>query len=90
MLAVTIDGRSVLLANVDGVIVAYENRCPHQGVPLSKGALEGGQLTCSAHRWCFDLRTGAGINPAVAKLKPVNVRKDARGIEIDANGNEGP
>ena len=37
---------------------AMEDACPHAGVPLSDGTLEGGVITCRAHGWPFDVRTG--------------------------------
>jgi nitrite reductase/ring-hydroxylating ferredoxin subunit len=57
-LCVRIDGIDVGLFRVDGEIHAMENRCPHQGDPLSEGVLEGGIVTCRAHLWQFDVRTG--------------------------------
>ncbi|WP_437782599.1 Rieske 2Fe-2S domain-containing protein [Sorangium sp. So ce1097] len=42
----------------DGVH-ALDDRCPHQGYPLSQGALRGGVLTCAWHNWKFDVATGA-------------------------------
>ncbi|MGK3996399.1 Rieske 2Fe-2S domain-containing protein [Sorangium sp. So ce1024] len=38
---------------------ALDDRCPHQGYPLSQGALRGGVLTCTWHNWKFDVATGA-------------------------------
>lgn len=39
-------------------VYAMENRCPHAGFPLSEGELEGCVITCRAHGWPFDVRTG--------------------------------
>lgn len=36
-----------------------DDRCPHQGYPLSQGKLREGTLTCSWHNWKFDVKTGA-------------------------------
>jgi 3-phenylpropionate/trans-cinnamate dioxygenase ferredoxin subunit len=35
-----------------------ENACPHAGLPLSEGSLDGCVVTCTAHGWTFDVRTG--------------------------------
>ena len=48
----------VLFRDGDGRASALLDRCPHRGVPLSLGRVEGGRLQCSYHGWCFD---GAGI-----------------------------
>ena len=42
----------------DDEIYALEDRCPHQGVPLSDGELRGRTIECRAHGWCFDLASG--------------------------------
>jgi hypothetical protein len=35
-----------------------EDRCPHEGYPLSQGVVKDGVLTCKWHNWKFDLATG--------------------------------
>lgn len=39
-------------------VYAMEDTCPHAGFPLSRGDLEGCVITCQAHGWPFDVRTG--------------------------------
>jgi nitrite reductase/ring-hydroxylating ferredoxin subunit len=41
-----------------GEVDALDDRCPHQGYPLSQGTLRGRVLTCAWHNWKFDLDTG--------------------------------
>lgn len=71
---VDIDGREVVVFNVQGEFFALLDRCPHQGGSLSKGRLTGlveasapgayrlsrpGEIIrCPWHGWEFDLRTG--------------------------------
>ncbi len=38
---------------------ALDDRCPHQGYPLSQGRVVGGVLTCEWHNWKFELGSGA-------------------------------
>jgi toluene monooxygenase system ferredoxin subunit len=71
-----LDGREVLLCNVKGAVFAYDDPCPHLGNPLSMGKLDGHVLTCAAHEWSFDIRTGGGINPAAACLRRYPVQLD--------------
>ncbi|TWE09983.1 Rieske 2Fe-2S domain-containing protein [Rudaeicoccus suwonensis] len=68
MVAVDVQGQSVLLVNVDGDVFAYRNRCPHQEWPLDDGDLDGEKLTCAQHLWEFDVSTAEGINPANTTL----------------------
>ena len=76
MRAVNLGAIDVLLCNLDGMLVAYENRCPHLANPLSEGVFDDGVLTCAAHEWEFDARTGRGLNPASACLRRYPVRLD--------------
>lgn len=69
-----VDGAEILLVRVDGEYRAYDGICPHQSSSLVEGRLEGSTLTCSAHEWVFDARTGQGINPQAACLKRREVR----------------
>ena len=85
MRSVMLDGLDLLLCNVAGVVVAYDNSCPHLGNPLSLGRLEGHILTCAAHEWSFDVRTGGGINPAGTCLRRYPVRLDADRVLVDAD-----
>jgi toluene monooxygenase system ferredoxin subunit len=60
---------AVLLLKLDGRFRAYQGRCPHQGVALVEGDLDGAILTCRAHHWQFNVLNGDGINPRQARLK---------------------
>jgi nitrite reductase/ring-hydroxylating ferredoxin subunit len=46
------------LYRVGEQIHAMEDTCPHAGFPLSRGHFEGCVVTCDAHGWPFDVRTG--------------------------------
>jgi nitrite reductase/ring-hydroxylating ferredoxin subunit len=48
-------GHSIVLVRAaDGSIIALEDRCPHQGVPLSHGRLGPRGLMCRYHGWSFN------------------------------------
>ena len=51
--------RTLCIANIDGVIRALDNECPHRGGPLAEGMIEHGRLICPWHAWSFDPATGA-------------------------------
>lgn len=82
MVGVDPEDTPVLLVNLDGKLLAYENRCPHQASPLSEGDLDENVLTCSRHLWCFDVTTGQGINPGNARLKEFEVKVDGERIVV--------
>jgi toluene monooxygenase system ferredoxin subunit len=86
MAGLSIDGAPVLLLNIDGVIRAYADCCPHQRSRLSAGTLEQRVLTCASHHWQFDVATGQGINPKDACLSPIAVRVVGGEILVDVSG----
>jgi nitrite reductase/ring-hydroxylating ferredoxin subunit len=88
MRAVHLGTVDVLLCNLDGMLVAYQDRCPHLANPLSEGALSDGVLTCAAHEWEFDARTGRGVNPASACLHRYPVRLDGEQIFVSVGEDE--
>jgi len=47
----------------DGHLFALEDRCPHQGGPLSEGIVHGHRVTCPLHNWVIDLPTGEAQAP---------------------------
>jgi len=83
MAGVRVGASPVLLVNVDGVLYAYEDRCPHRGVPLSRGRLEGNALVCGAHEWTYDACTGHGLNPCSAALRPIPVSVEGEEIYVE-------
>jgi toluene monooxygenase system ferredoxin subunit len=84
--SVVVEGARILLVNVGGRVCAYEDRCAHQGYPLSEGRLEGGVLVCALHGWQYDPTSGCGVNPEGANLRvcPVKVEGGDVLISVDA------
>ena len=69
--------KSLLIHRNGDTIRAWENECPHQGLPLD-GALHdqdacgpSGELTCPWHGWRFDLENGDCTHLGDARLVPV-------------------
>jgi len=59
-MAARVDGhRLVLVRRDDGSIAIFDDACPHEGFPLSKGTVSGGELVCPWHNFRFSLRNGA-------------------------------
>jgi Fe-S cluster biogenesis protein NfuA/nitrite reductase/ring-hydroxylating ferredoxin subunit len=66
MKAVEVEGRSVLVINVDGEPYAVANVCPAQGarLPLDGGKLSGPVLVCPWHNCAYDVRSGKRVDDA--------------------------
>ncbi len=58
MIKVSIDGRDILVANIDGEYYATDDSCTHSGSSLSEGKLDGCVITCGWHGAQFDCKTG--------------------------------
>lgn len=65
MRLIDLEGRDVVLVNVEGRFYALDNRCPHQGAPLSGGTLEGGAVVCPRHQWRWDPKNGRALWPDI-------------------------
>jgi toluene monooxygenase system ferredoxin subunit len=83
MRGITVRGRRVLLVRTEAGVFAYEDRCAHLGVPLSQGRLEAGVITCSAHHYQYDAKTGRGVNPERARLRAFPVSIECGQIAVD-------
>jgi toluene monooxygenase system ferredoxin subunit len=83
MIGVHVGDRPILLVNLDGAVCAYEDRCRHKGVRLSEGRLDGIVITCAAHGWQYDARTGRGINPESVVLPRYEVTIAGDDILVD-------
>lgn len=60
-----LEGRDVVLVNVEGEYYALDDQCPHQGGPLSRGKVEGRAVVCPWHGWRWDPKSGRAIWPEV-------------------------
>jgi nitrite reductase/ring-hydroxylating ferredoxin subunit len=83
MMPVDVDGRDILLINLDDHVYAFANECPHQKSRLSEGNLMGKTLRCARHHWEFDVCTGQGTNPQNACLKIFPVTLESNDIVLD-------
>jgi toluene monooxygenase system ferredoxin subunit len=82
MAGVQVGRLPVLLVNIAGTVYAYEDKCPHRGIPLSRGRLQDGAIVCGAHDWTYDACTGQGINPRSVALCPLEVSVEGEEIRV--------
>lgn len=72
----------VLLVRVDGKVMAFRNECPHMGMPLDRGMVEGVEITCPWHGFRYDLSTGECLTAPHVQLEPFPVRVEERRVWI--------
>jgi nitrite reductase (NADH) small subunit/3-phenylpropionate/trans-cinnamate dioxygenase ferredoxin subunit len=58
---VEVGERWVSIWNIDGRLVAIDDRCPHQGASLARGYVLDGCIVCPWHGSRFDPETGREI-----------------------------
>lgn len=57
-----IKGKQIAFFGTVSGVMACDNRCPHEGYPLSEGSIsQTCTLTCNWHNWKFDLATGENL-----------------------------
>ncbi len=70
MTSVSVGGKRVLLANVEGSYYAIADHCPHRGASLAGGTIDNGIVTCPRHGSRFDLKTGKAVSgPKITFLR---------------------
>ncbi|MBI3546123.1 MAG: non-heme iron oxygenase ferredoxin subunit [Gammaproteobacteria bacterium] len=83
MKCVNVNGRRILLANVDGRFYATDDTCTHEDASLSTGFLKGELVKCPLHGSRFNVCTGAVLDePAEINLKTYPVRLEGKNIMI--------
>lgn len=66
-----------------------DDRCPHEGHPLSMGLVRDGVLTCPWHNWKFDLGTGRCLFGGEAVRRyPVEIVADEVFVDLTLDAGE--
>jgi len=85
MRRVKVGENEVLLARVEGVFYAVGAGCTHYGAPLDQGLLHGTRLICPWHHACFNLKTGAPLEPpALDGLPRYRVRLEGDAVLVSS------
>jgi 3-phenylpropionate/trans-cinnamate dioxygenase ferredoxin component len=70
-----VNGRRLLVANIEGQYFAADELCPHEDASLCKGNLQGWLVRCPLHGSRFNLRTGQVMEePAESDLRTYPVK----------------
>jgi len=79
-----VDGRQIAVFKTPQGIRACDNRCPHEGYPLSEGSLSADcVLTCNWHNWKFDLQSGDNLfGGDRLRIYPTEIRGDEVWVDV--------
>ncbi len=81
--AAEVDGVPLFVANVDGTLLAYRNRCADCGGALDGGALQGGALRCPGCGRTFLLpQAGRSVDDDHLQLQPVPLLREQEEIKV--------
>lgn len=85
--AVSLDGKNILICKANGDYYAVDNQCTHQRAELTKGRIRNCFLACPLHGVRFDLRTGqpkGELTRVPLKTYPVSVADNGNlQLELD-------
>jgi Fe-S cluster biogenesis protein NfuA/nitrite reductase/ring-hydroxylating ferredoxin subunit len=81
--ATSIDDVSLFVANVDGTLLAYRNKCASCGGALDNGTLEDGALRCpGCGRGYFLPQAGRSMDDDHLQLQPIPLLRETEGIKV--------
>ncbi len=79
-----INGEKISIANTRAGFIAFDNACPHQNEPLSKGVITpNGDVVCALHYYRFKPKTGLESNNRCSSLKFYPVLVNEKGVFIE-------
>jgi Fe-S cluster biogenesis protein NfuA/nitrite reductase/ring-hydroxylating ferredoxin subunit len=80
---VSVAGTPLLVANVDGTLLAYRDVCASCGGSLHDGSLSGGALACRHCRRSFFLpRAGRSMDDSQLQLEPVPLLREHGHVKV--------
>jgi len=62
---VEVNGKEIVIANMNGKFCALDDRCAHMNAPLSMGNLTGDVVTCPFHGAKFNVASGKKISEPI-------------------------
>jgi Fe-S cluster biogenesis protein NfuA/nitrite reductase/ring-hydroxylating ferredoxin subunit len=81
--SLSVSGHPLLIANVEGTLLAYTNRCADCGGPLGEGRLSAGALACpGCGRQFFLPRAGRSMDDDALQLEPVPLLREEGRVRV--------
>lgn len=77
------DDRELVIIKRDAILKVYSGVCLHAGALLSGGFIEDEKLTCSKHRWQYDLETGELVGDPSMGLKKLATKTEEDFLYVD-------
>jgi 3-phenylpropionate/trans-cinnamate dioxygenase ferredoxin subunit len=84
---ISVEGKEILLTNIQNSYYAVDNTCPHMGGSLYDGNLEGSYISCPKHGSVFDVKTGKVVESGKLLFIKVKVH-DIRSYPVKIEGSD--
>jgi Fe-S cluster biogenesis protein NfuA/nitrite reductase/ring-hydroxylating ferredoxin subunit len=85
--SVSVAGQSLVIANVEGTLLAYRDACVSCGAALAGGELSAGALRCAGCGRSFFLpRAGRSLDDERLQLEPVPLLRERDGVRVALAG----
>jgi Fe-S cluster biogenesis protein NfuA/nitrite reductase/ring-hydroxylating ferredoxin subunit len=83
MVPVAVAGNALMIANVDGTLLAYRDTCAGCGAPLHDGDLRSGALSCRRCERSFFLpRAGRSMDDEGLQLEPIPLLRERDRVKV--------
>jgi nitrite reductase/ring-hydroxylating ferredoxin subunit len=83
LVSASVGGSELIVANVDGTLLAYANACANCGGPLDEGALDDGTLACPRCARTFFLPSaGRSLDDERLQLVPFPLLREQGRVKI--------
>lgn len=84
---VLVEGKEILLTNIQNSYYAIDNTCPHMGGSLYEGQLNGSLITCPKHGSMYDVTNGRTIKSGKLFFMKVKT-SDVKSYPIKVEGTD--
>jgi Fe-S cluster biogenesis protein NfuA/nitrite reductase/ring-hydroxylating ferredoxin subunit len=85
--AISVEGNDLVIANVEGTLLAYRDACASCGAPLREGKLLAGALACpGCQRQFFLPRAGRSMDAERIQLEPVPLLREQGRVKVALAG----
>ncbi len=82
LLRVVVRKKALAFVRINGALHAMDDRCPHQGNPLSGGWVQDGHVVCPFHRFHYDPATGRCRHGLTANVAAYPVKELENAVRV--------
>jgi ferredoxin-nitrite reductase len=81
-----LNGTTVAVFRSGGELYALQGNCPHADAPLAQGTVNGRELTCGEHGYCFDLKSGTCLTDPGLRARTFEIASEGDYLRVQERG----